>query len=78
MTWWKNQCDKNPLPRLSKQTKCIFIMPHKQTSNRRHLFSLSATAREFIFLMNVNLANQIREELGFDSVPLKLIFRKKR
>ena len=68
---------KNPLPRY--QNRQMHIAYATQTDIKPPTFVFFASnAKGIHFSYERYLTNQIRETFGFDSVPLKLIFRKKR
>ena len=68
---------KNPMPRY--QNRQMHIVYATQTDIKPPTFVFFVGhAKGIHFSYERYLMNQIREEFGFDSVPLKLIFRKKR
>ncbi len=68
---------KNPMPRY--QNRQMHISYATQTDIKPPTFVFFVgNAKGIHFSYERYLMNQIREEFGFDSVPLKLIFRKKR
>lgn len=68
---------KNPMPRY--QNRQMHIAYATQTDIKPPTFVFFVGhAKGIHFSYERYLMNQIREEFGFDSVPLKLIFRKKR
>lgn len=68
---------KNPLPRY--QNKQMHIAYATQTGIKPPTFIFFVSSIKGIhFSYERYLINQIRKELGFDNVPVKLIFRKKR
>lgn len=68
---------KNPLPRY--QNKQMHISYATQTDIKPPTFIFFVSNNKGIhFSYERYLMNQIRETFGFDSVPLKLVFRKKR
>jgi len=68
---------KNPMARYANRQ--MHISYATQTDVNHHFSSsLSATSKVSHFSYERYLTNQIRETFGFDSVPLKLVFRKKR
>lgn len=68
---------KNPMPRY--QNRQMHISYATQTDIKPPTFVFFVGhAKGIHFSYERYLMNQIREEFGFDSVPLKLIFRKKR
>jgi len=68
---------KNPLPRYQNKQMHIYYAAQTDIKPPTFVFFVS-NSKGIHFSYERYLANQIREELGFDSVPLKLIFRKKR
>ncbi|MBN1366154.1 MAG: ribosome biogenesis GTPase Der [Syntrophaceae bacterium] len=73
----KKSLRKNPLPRY--QNRQMHISYATQTDIKPPTFVLFVSNSKGIhFSYERYLANQIREEFGFDNVPLKLVFRKKR
>ena len=68
---------RNPLPRF--QNRQMHIAYATQTDIKPPTFVFFVSHKKGIhFSYERYLMNQIREEFGFDSVPLKLVFRKKR
>jgi GTP-binding protein len=68
---------KNPLPRYQNKQVHIYYATQTNVKPPTFVFFVS-NAKGIHFSYERYLMNQIRAALGFDSVPLKFIFRKKR
>jgi len=68
---------KNPMPRYQNRQMHISYATQTDIKPPTFVFFVS-NAKGIHFSYERYLMNQIREEFGFDSVPLKLVFRKKR
>jgi len=68
---------KNPLARFQNRSMSIAYATQTGIKPPTFIFFVSQ-ARGIHFSYERYLMNQIREEFGFDKVPIKLIFRKKR
>lgn len=68
---------RNPLPRYQNRVMHIAYATQTDIKPPTFVFFVGNT-KGIHFSYERYLMNQIREEFGFDSVPLKLVFRKKR
>jgi len=76
-TLLEKSLQKNPLPRYQNKQVHIYYATQTNVKPPTFVFFVS-NARGIHFSYERYLMNQIRTALGFDSVPLKFIFRKKR